>query len=602
LPVLSIASSPVGLFDYHQGIYMLGKVFDDYVAAHPGEALTGHTPANYTQCGQAWERAAHLEWFEPWPAIGTPGPAAGMRAWGEPIGLDIQGQSSRSFRQKSFGVKARGTAGTNNSIGYPIFPGLTKRGNGRPLDDFRHLRLRNYGNDWDHAMMRDSFAARLCADLGTDTMSSRPASVYLDGEYWGILEVRENQDGRYLQSHFNFDDDEAVILHGAGGLDRGNPGDEQPYLDLLQFCETHDLAIQANYDHVAARVDVTECLRYFLSEIYMANADWPQNNIRVWRRRMATNDPLEGTGRDGRWRWFMFDVDLGAGHPWSAGYTEDTLAVALAPNGRPSVPQSWGTRILRSLLQNPAGRDEFVQTGATLLNSRFSAEAAVALVNQMEAELLPGMEEHTRRWQPGFGSVTGWQNQVNVVRTFAQQRTAYVRQHFATQFGLTSSPLTLNVNNGASARGSIRVMGMEFGQGVPGAGTPVFPWTASWFSGIPIRLEAVPRPGWIFTGWTGLSGTATQATLTLSGPASITANFIAEAPVPAGMSLLPGETHIRASFTGTPSATYRVQLSTDLLAWSDAADFTTATDGTGSADIPVPAGAHRVFLRAMAMP
>ncbi len=601
LPVLSIASTQAGLFDFNEGIYMLGRIFSDYTAAHPGEPLTGHTPANYTQRGVAWERPAHLEWFEPWPATGTPGAAAGTRAWGEPVGLDIQGQSSRSFRQKSFGVKARGQAGVDNSIGYAVFPGLMKRGDGTPLEDFRHLRLRNFGNDWDYAMMRDSFAARLCQDAGLDVMSSRPASVYLDGEYWGILEVRENEDPRYLQAHYGFNDDEAVILSGPGSLESGLPADAQPFTDLLSYCATHDLAVQADYDYVAARVDVAECLRYFLEEIYLANADWPQNNIRVWRRRMAVNDPLQGRGRDGRWRWFMFDVDLGCGHPWSAGVAENTLAVALAPNGRAAVPQTWGTQVLRSLLQNPAARDEFIQTAATLLNSRFSPGAAVSLVDQMEGELLPGMDEHTRRWQPAYGTVAGWRSQVGVIRAFAQQRAEAVRAHFISQYSLVQAALTLDADNGAAGRGTIRVMEHEFGGGGAGAGT--FPLTAPWFTGIPLRLQAVARPGWIFTGWTGAAaGGNANATLTLAGPAAVMAHFIAEAPQPADVTLLAGGAQIRASFTGTPAAPYKVQTSPDLVSWSDAATFTTATDGTGTADVPVPAGTRRVFLRGVAVP
>ena len=602
LPVLSIATTPEGMFDYVKGIYMLGKIFDDYVSAHPGEQLTGHTPANYTQRGTAWEREAHLEWFEPWPVSGAPGPLAGTRAWGEPILLDIQGQSTRSFRQKSFGVDAHGTAGKDDSIGYPIFPGLKRRGDGTPLEDFRHLRLRNFGNDWDYALLRDSFAARLCSDLGTDVMSTRPASVYLDGEYWGVMEVRENQDARYLQAHFNFDDDAAIILYGQGLLERGNPGDEQDYLNLLNFCAAHNLTNQADYDVVAAQVDVAECLRYFLSEIYFANADWPQNNIRVWRRRLAANDPLQGRGRDGRWRWFLFDVDLGMSHPWSAGVAENTLAVALAPNGRPSVPQSWGTQILRSLLQNPTAQNEFFQLAATLLNSRFHATAAVNTLNQLEAEMLPGMDEHTRRWQPAYGDVAGWQSQVQNVRLFAQQRAELVRQHFISQYALTEAPLTLNVDAGAAERGSIRIMETDFGAGVPGAGSPVFPWTASWFTGIPLRVEAMPKPGWIFTGWTGLPGANPQATLTLNGPTSLTAHFIAELPVHVGLTLLPGNALLRAFLTGTPLAPYKVQSSPDLIHWTDAANFSTDATGQGFADVPVPPGAKRLFVRALAVP
>ena len=585
LPVLSIASTPAGLFDYNQGIYMLGRIFDDYVAAHPGEALTGHTPANYTQRGNAWERASHLEWFEP----------AATRQFGEPIGLDIQGQSSRSFRQKSFGIKAQGTAGNDNSIGHPLFPGLKKLGNGAPLEDFRHLRLRNYGNDWDHAMMRDSWCHRLVQGFGIEVMSSRPASIYLDGEYWGILEVRENQDSRYLQAHYGIGNSEAVILYGHGALEDGIPGDEQPYLDLNAFCQANSLAVAANYDHVAARVDVDNCLRYYLSEIFFANADWPQNNIRLWRRRLAVPDVSLGRGKDGRWRWMLFDVDLGASHPWSAGVAENTLAVALAPNGRPQVPQTWGTAIFRGLMTNPGFRNEFINTAADMLNSYFLPARATALVNTMEAELLPGIDEHTRRWQPAYGNVAGWQSRVNVIRTFAQQRAANVRSHFISQFGLTTAQLTLNVAGGAN-RGSIQVGRIVVNADLPGANPAApFPWTGTWFRNLPLNLVAIPKPGWHFLGWTGVTSSTENASLTLTGNAAVTARFIAEPATPLPPVFLPATNESKLTFAGTPLAPYKLQQSENLTTWTDAGNFTTLADGT--AEVLVPSAPVRRFFR-----
>ena len=558
LPVLSIASTPAGLFDYVQGIYMLGKVFDDYVAAYPSEPLTGHTPANYTQRGALWERESHLEWFEP----------GGLRAWGEPIALDIQGQSSRSFRQKSFGVKARGAAGVDNRIGFPIFPGLTKLGGGGALEDFRNLRLRNFGNDWDHAMMRDSFAHGLARGLELDVMSSRPASIYLDGEYWGILEIRENQDARYLQAHYGFDNSEAVIVHGAGSLEDGVPGDELEYTALLNYCATHNLANQPDYDYVAAHVDVDNVIRYFLAEIWFANADWPQNNIRVWRRRLATPNPA------GRWRWFVFDVDLGMGHPWTTGVTENTLAIALAPNGRPSVPQTWGTQILRSMLQNPAFKERFLNAAATTLGAHFSPARAVSLVNTMEATMLPGMEEHRLRWQPAFGTVAGWQANVNVIRNFAQNRAATVRSHFLTEFALGgTSDFTLN-GAGGGAPGGIRAAGILLD-----ASVSIWPATIPYFNGQTLDLVAVPAAGWEFSHWTGVASTVPTATTSTTGAKTITAHFIPAPPKGIAIESQPGA-QWRITVTGTAQAPYKLQWSEDLATWTDSTNFTTAPDGT----------------------
>ncbi len=66
-------------------------------------------------------------------------------------------------------------------------PGAT--GDGAPLVEFRHLRLRNAGNDWDVAMMRDDWCHRLVAGLGLDLMSSRAVSLFLDGGVLGRADV-----------------------------------------------------------------------------------------------------------------------------------------------------------------------------------------------------------------------------------------------------------------------------------------------------------------------------------------------------------------------------------------------------------------------------
>lgn len=588
LPTLAIATPPAGLFDYNTGIYMLGAIFDQYVAANPGQPLTGHTPANYTQRGGAWERDAHLESF---PASG------GTAEWVEPAKLDIQGQSSRSFRQKTFGIKARGDESPENTIAFPIFPGLKKLGEGSPLARFRNLRLRNFGNDWDGAIMRDDLAARLASGLGIDVMASRPTSIFLDGEYWGVLTLREQQDRRYPQAHYGVDDDEVVILSGAGSLDEGIAGDEQPYIDLRAYAETHDLAVPAYYDYVRARLDTDSFLLYQLCEIFYANADWPQNNTRMWRRRLATPDAALGRGMDGRWRWFLFDVDLGLGHMWSAGVGENTLAIATSPTGRPGFDNAWGTAFLRRLLTNPGFKRDFINTAADLLNSWFLPARATAFVDAMKAELQPAMDEHHRRWQVNGASVATWQSRVQGVRDFVGQRAPNVRGHFISGFSLGgSSPLSLNVNNPVA--GSIRVNRLTVNAQLPGANPAApYPWSGTYFHSTPITLEALAAPGWLFGGWQGVPGLpdAPVITVTLTASTDITARFIPEPPSFLGIVREPAQ--VRLAVNGTPSAPYTVEKSHDLASWTEALTFSTAADGTAEVLVPVADGEPRYFFR-----
>ena len=44
-------------------------------------------------------------------------------------------------------------------------------------------------------------------------------------------------------------------------------------------------------------------MNYHIAQIYIANYDWPGNNVTVWRNR-----------NNGKWRWMLYDLD------WSSNF------------------------------------------------------------------------------------------------------------------------------------------------------------------------------------------------------------------------------------------------------------------------------------------
>ena len=137
-------------------------------------------------------------------------------------------------------------------------------------------------------------------------------------------------------------------------------------------------------NHIAARMDVDNFLRYQFVEIWCGNADWPHNNTRAWRRRLAAPlaDPESAPpGHDGRWRWMLFDLDLAVAHPWAGGTGENTLSYALSPTGRPPTNAPWGTALLRALMRNPEVKRRFASLAADLMNSHFKDTRATATVD-----------------------------------------------------------------------------------------------------------------------------------------------------------------------------------------------------------------------------
>ena len=279
--------------------------------------------------------------------------------------------------------------------------------------------------------------------------------------------------------------------------------------------------------------------------------------------------------------------------------TENTLDIALSPTGRPGTNSAWGNAVFRRLMMNPAFKNDCINTAADLLNSQFLPSRTVALLDSMQAELQPAMTEHIARWQSGGGSVAAWQSRVQVMRDFATQRAANVRAHFVSKFVLTgTSQVTLNVNGGA--RGSIRINRLLVNGQTPGAnpGTP-YPWTGTYFNGIPVTFEAVPNAGYVFAGWTGVTSATATASLTLNGDTTVTAIFIPALARIESITRQPAQ--VTLTIRGTSGAPYTIETSSNLVDWTDLG-IVTASFADGRATFVHPTPDSQRFYRAVSKP
>jgi len=588
LPVVSLASDPDGLFDYERGIYMLGKIFDDYRATHGREPLTGHTPANYTQRGPEWSRLGHFEYFE----------ADGQLGYRQNISLDIQGQSSRSFRQKSLGLKPRGDTKPASSFDFPFFPGLKRRGLEGQRESFEGLRLRNGGNDWDYAMMRDALAHRLAAPLGFDVMTPQPVVVYLNGEFWGLYYLREQGDRESISAHYGIPKNDIVIAEGNGVVKEGEPGDAESYAELLALVGNGGLDDPTKFGAVESRMDVENFLNYQLTEIYLGNRDWPQNNIRFWRDRLPQNRPPgENPGADGRWQWMLFDTDLSYGHPWTTGVGEDTLAVALNPTGRPGIGGPKSTALLRGLMENPEFRIDFINSMADLLNSVFGSAHTGAEIDNLIDEISPVMPDQLDRWRTSSGSVSLWKSNVRVLEGFARQRPRVIRSQLPRELGTgRSSDLTIDVS--PPQAGIVTIHRLRLESTTPGIVEPVYPWKGEYFEDVPITVRAEARPGFTFLRWAGKAEGIDTFETTLIGPAELTAIFERKRPgVITGLRATQ-DGSVTFVFTGKPGVEYQIQWSADLQEWANRETFTTPATGISQVEVPLTGAG---FLRVVSI-
>jgi hypothetical protein len=490
LPVVSLATAAENLFDDATGIYVPGNT---YV---PGDHWTG----NYYQSGDEWERPVHLELFD----------RAGQLLLAQDAGVRIHGTFSRQLPQKSFRLYARAHYGASR-FNTQLFPDL-------PYDSYNRFLIRNGGGDWGRRGFRDLLVQVMVGHMGFDTQAGRAVIHFLNGEYWGLANLRERFDRHYLDRVYGVPEDEVALLYNDAIVVEGSESDAADYRALRSFVTNSDMTQPTNLAQVAGQMDLENFVAYNVAEIYTANRDWPGNNIRFWRRTLPTNDPDAPYGHDGRWRWMMFDMDDAF---WD--YSHDTLATATADDGPGWPNPPWSTALLRGLLENEWFRHSFINAFADHMNSTFKPAQAIGLINEFADRYEPAIAAWQDRWDINYN----WAGAVQTLRTFANQRPAHQRQHIIDHFSLAgTTTVTLDVND--PALGKLQLNQLVIDADLPGLANPAqpYPWGGTYFQGVPITVTALPQPGYRLAGWIGHDGD--QPVLTIvpgTAPVNLTAVF-----------------------------------------------------------------------------
>jgi len=483
LPVISLVTDPAGFFSDTSGIYVEGT-----------NGITGRcrdVPVNWNQ---DWERETQFTFFEPDGAGGF------TVALDQGAGVAIFGGCSRIYPQKSLELHARSQYGASD-FAYRFFDDVD-------IDSFDDLVLRSSAQDWWRTMFRDGMIQTLVSDMDVDRQAYRPTIVFLNGAYWGIHNLREKLNEDWVAGHTDFDDDEVEILDAQKVSTRGL---SEHYDGLLAILDGGDMNDSVTFAEVEARMDVDEYLNYLIAEIYSANADWPGNNLKLWRP----------TTPDGRWRWMLYDLDFGFGGNSQGQTSSNTLALATATNGPDWPNPPWSTYLFRKLLENDGFRHTFIQRLAAHMVTTFDAGRVVGVIDSLQTNIAAEIPRHKARWPKSISFGSSWDELVDVMRTFARGRAVRVRGHVYDQFAEVSGAARLWV--GVSGPGQVVAESVP----MPRA-TPDDPFGAVFFRNVPVRLVAVPDEGYVFAGWSGLAdaaGDTISVVLTDPAAASITARF-----------------------------------------------------------------------------
>jgi len=435
---------------------------------------------NFNQTGLNWERDVHIKFFEPTGAVGFETDA----------GIRLHGGNSRRYALKSFRLYFRKLYGLD-SINYPV---LQDDG----LDIYERLILRNSGSDWSRSYYRDAFVQDILQGFTTvDHQGFQPSITFLNGEYWGVMNLRGRYDDNYIRLKYNVE--QFDLLENSNSVVYGS---NSHYNSLISYMQMNDMDDEVHYTEVQTRMDVENFRDYHILQVFAMNTDQPGKNVRFWK----------SSELDNKWRWMWFDLDdtfLIGPH---TEYTRNGLAFCvgldsisdMTPNGQSTFP-AWApngvsqTFPLRSLLGSTTFRTNFINRFGDLLNTGFRPDYLSQKIDSIESYFSSVMLEHYRRWhrpEPTFRD-----DHIQYLYEFSENRQFYMREHITDFFELTGQFET-NLEIG-SGDGYIHLNTIDIDTTTPSIGYPVYPWSGIYFNDVPINVKAIPRPGYIFSHWDG---------------------------------------------------------------------------------------------------
>lgn len=354
LPIVSLVCDPDVLWNEERGMLVPGPDID--------KTKLPFKNAIYRQYGKIGQEG-HIEYYL----------LDGTRVLDQGVEFSLMGAYSLDLPQKSFKVKAKAKFGSK------VFDAALF--DDRPYTEYKNIVLRNSGNDGVWTRLLDGFQSRMLDAYGSQIIHQawNPVIVYINGEYWGHMNMRERVDRYFVAQHegLSFEEaDDMVIVEGSGGY---KYGDNSAYRAMIKKLKKADPANNPeDLQYMLDNIDIDNFIEYTAFEMFIGNSD--PGNIRAYRLNK------EGS----KWKWIAYDMDYGLyGYKWNSpwSYTKKT---GMGEN-------NIDNTILLKLLEVPELRDKFFRKLGDIFQT-FTTEYMISILEPLVDQIQPEMHMHFERW------------------------------------------------------------------------------------------------------------------------------------------------------------------------------------------------------------
>ena len=483
LPIISLVIDDKWMNDDTYGICVEGTN-----GAKIKSSCLGTGTANFMQ---DWKRPASFEYI-----------VGGSQVLSHEAEVAVMGGCSRGADIKSFKVKAGKKLGSGNEIlDYAFFADKAD-------NEYKSVHIRNGGNAFEpqYVRCRDGYMTSLAKMMSVDYQAYQPVAYYINGEYQGLMGLRERTDDAFVEANYGIDEENLDMLKIISAGIETTSGDQSAYNAMISFCESASPSAANYYETMATYMDMNEYIDYNIYEHFVVNTDWPANNCKLWREK-----------DNGRFRWLIFDSDFGLGlyGSYATNYCDVTMnsiewcsgtgSKVNWANGTSSgsgyvfdSESAWKTTLFKHLMQNEVFKEKFlnrnlIHLGTTFTNDRVQAvwDSVLALVKN---EYCASFDNNN-----DLSTLSAAKSMIE----FAKERPSYMYSYLQSYYGLGD---LVNLDFSANVDGVHFMMNDEL--------VNASSFSGKYFSGKQLKLEAIPPVGYKFSHWDLGDGTVSTSLLT----------------------------------------------------------------------------------------
>ncbi len=322
-------------------------------------------------------------------------------------GVQLFGGTARGYPKKSFSITFEEQYG-EDKLNYQVFEN-------RDFSVFDTLVLRAGSQDYYTTFFRDILASSVMEDsLTVEVQAFKTTILYINGQYWGLYDIREKVDEDFVATHYNVDEATASVVRMGGTV---SAGDKNTFNTLMSYLASHDLKSKENYEYVKTLLNMDSYIDFWVAELFTTNND-------IINYRFISSTAYD----EGRLHMIFYDLDNGWYYPNRAYYE-----FMINPEGMSEFHVN--SLINRRLFENEEFRISFLEHLSVGLKTLWKEETVLAKLEVIYQSIRPEITRDFTRWNL---DPTVWEGNVDFLRNFIKVRTAYLLKQTKAFFNLSN--------------------------------------------------------------------------------------------------------------------------------------------------------------------